>query len=120
MMEINRTYILAAALVWLFVCATVGYYKGLMIEVYSIVKVVLSVIALIFIAKNISILRNGFTFGAAFVIINVLLGMLGKVLNIVDHLPILKSLNRVGGTLIGFMKGLLVLGLLYLCFSKIQ
>jgi len=57
-----------------------------------------------------------------FVIVNRLVGLifhiLNKVFNIISLIPFLKSINRIGGAILGFIEGILVCGAILLVLSK--
>lgn len=55
---------------------------------------------------------NAGAFVAVFLIVNVLLTILARVLNIISRLPVLNSLNRTAGALAGLLQGLVIVWVL--------
>lgn len=113
MIEISKHIIIAAALIWLFICSLQGYYKGFLREVYSVVQIVIALACLWALARRVSIFTGGIQTFSGFLVIMFVLRWIGKLLDIVNHIPILGGMNRTLGVLLGFVKGLLVLGLVY-------
>lgn len=113
MIEISRHTILAASLIWLFVCSLRGYYKGFLREVYAVVQIVIALVCLWALARHVAIFSGGISTFGGFLVILFVLRWIGKLLDIVNHIPVLGGMNRTLGVLLGFVKGLLVLGLLY-------
>lgn len=113
MIEISKHIIIAAALIWLFICSLQGYYKGFLREVYSVVQIVIALACLWALARRVSIFIGGIQTFSGFLVIMFVLRWIGKLLDIVNHIPILGGMNRTLGVLLGFVKGLLVLGLVY-------
>ena len=104
---------MVAALIWLLVCALWGYYKGFLREVYSIAQIVIALICLWALARHVTIFTGGIPTFGGFLAIMFVLRWIGRLLDIVNHIPILGGVNRTLGVLLGFVKGLLVLGLVY-------
>ena len=113
MIEISKHTILAASLIWLFVCSLRGYYKGFLREAYAVAQMVIALVCLWAVARHTAILTGGIPTFGGFLVILFVLRWIGRLLDIVNHIPILGGMNRTLGVLLGFAKGLLVLGLLY-------
>ena len=113
MIEISRHTILGAALIWLFICSLRGYYKGFLREAYTVAQIVIALICLWALSRRVSIFTGGISTFGGFLVIMFVLRWIGKLLDIVNHIPILGGMNRTLGVLLGFVKGLLVLGLVY-------
>lgn len=113
MIEINKDIIIVVALIWLFVCSLRGYYKGFLREAYTVAEIVLALICLVAMARHITIIDGGVSSFGGFLVIWFVLRWIGKMLDLVNHIPILGGMNRTLGVLLGFFKGLLVLGLVY-------
>ena len=104
---------MAAALIWLLACALWGYYKGFLREIYSIALIVIALVCLWALARRVTIFIGGIPTFGGFLVIMFVLRWIGRLLDIVNHIPILGGVNRTLGVLLGFVKGLLVLGLVY-------
>lgn len=113
MIQINEHVVLAAALIWLCVCALAGYYKGFLREAYTVAEIILALVCLYAMSKRVAIFAGGIPTLGGFLAILFILHWIGKFLNLVNHIPVLGGLNRTLGVLIGFAKGLLVIGLVY-------
>ncbi len=114
MIEISKNVLLIGAAVWLFACALRGYYIGLLRELYAIVQIALALACLWASMKHIALFQGGGipAFGG-FLVIMFVLRWIGRLFDIVNHIPILGGMNRTLGVLIGFFKGLVILGLVY-------
>ena len=113
MIEISKQTVMAAALIWLLACALWGYYKGFLREIYSVAQIVIALVCLWALARRVTIFTGGISTFGGFLVIMFVLRWIGKLLDIVNHIPILGGVNRTLGVLLGFVKGLLVLGLVY-------
>ena len=113
MIEISKNTILVAALIWLFACSLRGYYKGFLREAYTVAEIVVALVCLWALARRVTIFTGGIPTFGGFLVILFILRWIGRLLDIVNHIPILGGMNRTLGVLLGFFKGLLVLGLVY-------
>lgn len=113
MIEVSKNMIIVAALIWLFVCSLRGYYKGFLREAYTVAEIVLTLVCLWALASRVTIFTGGIPTFGGFLVILFVLRWIGKLLDIVNHIPILGGMNRTLGVLLGLFKGLLVLGLVY-------
>lgn len=113
MIEIGKHTIIIAALIWLLICSLWGYYKGFLREAYTVAEIVLALVCLWALAKHVSIFAGGIPTFGGFLVILFVLRWVGRLLDIVNHIPILGGMNRTLGVLLGFFKGLLVIGLMY-------
>lgn len=113
MIEISKHTVLIATLIWLFICSLWGYYKGFLREAYTVAEIVLALVCLWALARHVSIFAGGIPTFGAFLVILFVLRWVGRLLDIVNHIPILGGMNRTLGVLLGFLKGLLVVGLMY-------
>ena len=113
MIEISKNVILIGALVWLFACALRGYYIGCLRELYTIAEIILALVCLWAAIQHVTVFQGGIPTFGGFLVIMFVLRWTGRLLGIVNHIPILGGMNRTLGVLIGFFKGLVVLGLVY-------
>lgn len=104
---------MGAAFIWLLVCSLRGYYKGFLREAYTVAEIVLALICLLAMTRRITIFVDGVSNFGGFLVIWFVLRWIGKILDVVNHIPILGGMNRTLGVLLGFFKGLFVLGLVY-------
>lgn len=54
-------------------------------------------------------LVKGIGFALSFVLVSILIHTAANILNIVDHIPLLRQVNRIAGMLVGGFKGILVI-----------
>ena len=101
------------AIIWLFACSLRGYYKGFLREAYTVAQIVVALACIWTLARQVSIFTGGISTFGGFLVILFVLRWIGKLLDLVNHIPILGGVNRTLGVLLGFLKGLLVLGLVY-------
>ena len=113
MIEISKNIIIAATCIWLFVCSLRGYYKGFLREAYTVAQIVIALVCLWALSRHVAIFTGGISTFGGFLVILFVLRWIGKLLDLVNHIPILGGMNRTLGVLLGFVKGLLVLGLVY-------
>ena len=113
MIEISKNVILIGALVWLFACALRGYYIGCLRELYTVAEIILALVCLWAAIQRVAVFQGGIPTFGGFLVIMFVLRWTGRLLGIVNHIPILGGMNRTLGVLIGFFKGLVVLGLVY-------
>lgn len=113
MIQINEHALIAVALVWLLVCALRGYYKGFLREAYTVAEIILALVCLWAMSRRMSIFVGGIPTLGGFLAILFVLHWIGKLLDIINHIPILGGMNRTLGVIIGLAKGLFVLGLVY-------
>lgn len=113
MMEISKHAVLAGALIWLLACSLRGYYKGFLREAYTVAEIVVALVFLMAMARRVTLFTGGIPNFGGFLVILFVLRWIGRMLDVVNHIPLLGGINRTLGVLLGFLKGLLILGLLY-------
>lgn len=108
-----------AALVLLLACIVQGACQGLLLKLYSLVKVVLllvgtaaATLVLLLVLPEGFAGREAIAFVAGLVLVGVILGGIEHALKIVDHIPVVKTLNKIGGAALGAVLGILLLWLL--------
>ena len=119
MTSINQDTVLYIAAGILLVFAIVGYKKGFLQELYSIASIIVSIILSVVMIKNMTNFSSGQAYLATFLVIMFLIRWGGKLLNIVDHIPIIGGLNKMFGAILGLAKGLLILFVVYKCIGNI-
>lgn len=113
MIEISKNAFIITTLIWLFVCSLRGYYKGFLREIYTVAEIVVALVCLWAMARHVVILTGGIPSLGGFLVILFVLRMISRLFDVVNHIPILGGVNRTLGVLLGFCKGLLVIGLIY-------
>lgn len=124
-MEARIAELIAFAIVALSVIQ--GAYKGLVLKVYSLVRLILLlVVTLVLTPLILTVLpqgiaaREGIAFAAALVITAIALHILAHVLKIVDHIPVVSTINRLGGAVLGLAAGVLLVWLILLLVGALQ
>ena len=113
MIEISKNIMIAATCIWLFACSLQGYYKGFLREAYTVAQIMIALVCLWALSHHVSVFTEGIPTFGGFLVILFVLRLIGRLLDIVNHIPVLGGMNRTLGVLLGFVKGLLVLGLVY-------
>jgi len=115
------------ALLLLFGCAVDGYTKGLVMKVYSLVHFVLMLVVTIVLVPIILPLippglegRGGIAFVIALVVSALGLGIVAAALKIVERIPVVNEVNKLGGAILGTVLGLMVLWILLLIVGSFQ
>lgn len=113
MIEISKNVVLTVVLIWLLACSLRGYYRGFLREAYTVAEIVVALVLLVAMARHVTIFTGGIPNFGGFLVILFVLRWIGRMLDVVNHIPLLSGVNRTLGVLLGFLKGLLVLGLMY-------
>lgn len=108
-----------AALVLLLACMVQGACQGLLLKLYSLIRVVLllvgtavaTLVLLLILPENLSG-REAIAFVVSLVVVGIALGGIAHALKIVDHIPVVKTLNKIGGAALGVVLGVFLLWLL--------
>lgn len=103
------------ALFIIVICALQGAYRGLVLKVYSLVRIVLLLVVTLILCPLLFTIfpsglqaREGIAFLTALIITGIALHILEKVLKIIDHIPVVNTINKLGGAILGFVIGLLL------------
>ena len=104
-----------------------GWQQGLLMKVYHIVRFILRLIlSLILLPLILPALpesvtaRQGVAFRAAWIIASIVIGMIAKLLHVVEKLPVVSTLNKAGGAVLGLVLGVAVLWILLLLIGAFQ
>ena len=96
------------------ICAADGWRRGLLLKAFGLVRFIVMIVLTVVLTPvtyQILKLRPGIREGMAvllsLVLAAVLLFVLSKVLRIVDHIPVLKTINHLGGAVLGLIFGVL-------------
>lgn len=112
----------------LIVCCVIGgTYRGLVLEAYGLAKGVLMLLGVILfspVIQNFLPVQGKMAPALAgiltMVFMGALLGSVGKILKIVDHIPVINKLNKLGGAFFGGMKGILIAGVILWLLEMLQ
>lgn len=114
-MEVITLEVAAVGIV--IISAIAGACRGFVKTVYQLVKLIIAIALSIALAPIIAALipksvtfRAGIAVVLIFVVVSIILSLIGSLLSIVDHIPLVKHINRLLGGIFGF-----VLGLVFVC-----
>ncbi len=113
MIEISKNVLILGVAIWLLICSLRGYYAGLLRELYDVAQLLLALLALWFVIGHLFSLDGGIPTFSGFLVSFFIVRWIGKLLGIVNHIPILGGFNRTLGVLLGFFKGVAMLALVY-------
>lgn len=104
-----------------------GASRGLVLKIYSLVRIILLLAATILLVPLLLPLfpsdlqaREGIALLAALVITGITLHILERVLKIIDHIPVVNTVNKLGGALLGLAIGLLLVWTALLIVGALQ
>ncbi len=104
-----------------------GASRGLVLKIYSLVRIILLLAATILLVPLLLPLfpsdlqaREGIALLAALVITGITLHILERVLKIIDHIPVVNTVNKLGGALLGLAIGLLLVWTALLIIGALQ
>lgn len=107
------------ALAIVLACAFDGMHRGFVKQVFSLVRVVVRialaiglVVAFFYFFKDDLGLSKGVVFIIALVLSSIMVYVIERLLGIVNKIPLIKTVNKIGGLLLGLLLGLLVVWLL--------
>ena len=104
------------ALVLLLLCVLDGIHKGLVMKVFSLVRIVV-ILALTVIlvplllpmmAKD-NVAGSGIAYLAALIVALIVVQLIAHVLNLIDRIPVVKTVNRLGGAILGACIGIVLI-----------
>ena len=115
----------AVAALVIILCAVDGWNRGLLLKLFGFLRfllmIALTVVLTPVIYRFVQLepgIREGASVLIALVLSVVLLAVLSKVLKIVDKIPVLKQINRVGGALVGLVFGVVAVWVILLLLSS--
>lgn len=104
-----------------------GASRGLVLKIYSLVRIILLLAATILLVPLLLPLfpsdlqaREGIALLAALAIAAITLHILARVLKIIDHIPVVNTVNKLGGALLGLAIGLLLVWTALLVIGTLQ
>lgn len=96
-------------------CILIGSNRGLIVSLYNMVKNIIITAATIGIAPVVAkrmpeslVAREGIGYVVALFICLIVFNIIGRVIKVVDDLPIVDSLNKMGGAIFGLILGFFV------------
>lgn len=104
-----------------------GAARGLLLTLYSLVKIILMIALAVVIypvAKVVIPINSGWEAGAAaliaLLIAVVALGLVARLLRLVDKIPVIHGLNKLGGAVLGGVLGavVVIVALIVICMSR--
>lgn len=104
------------ALVILLLCVLDGLHRGLVMQVFSLVRIVLILVLTVVLVPLIlpmiteeNAARNGIAYIAALVVALVAVSVVAHLLRIVERIPVVKTVNRLGGGILGACIGIVLI-----------
>lgn len=104
-----------------------GAVRGLVLKVYSMVRFVLVLILAIILVPLIVrmipstvAVKEGVALAVAFVIAGIVVSIVAGLLKIIDHIPVVSTLNKIGGALIGGAMGVVFVWVVLLVIGAFQ
>lgn len=100
----------------LVLCIVEGAHKGFVMKLFSFLRLILILIITIFlvpvmqslVAKD-NVTQAGIAYVAAFLVAALVVHLVAKVLKIIDKIPVVKTVNHLGGAALGALVGIIVL-----------
>lgn len=116
-------------IIWIMCALINGYATGLIIKIAHLLSVIVSYVASYIVAgvvaKQVTLGVASHTvfsvsFIIAFIVINVFLHHLINVFKLVDHIPVVGTLNHIGGAVVGVVVAVVVIFMLCNVFFKVM
>lgn len=119
-------YMVMVIVAIMIVCVLLGYFKGLVGEIISIIALLLGILGMAILAVVVGNALDhefgGAIMAALFLLVYIVLVQLIKVIlkgiNFLTKLPIINGLNKSLGTLFGVLQGLIIIWVLFIVISK--
>jgi len=104
------------ALVLVLVCVLDGWHKGLLMKVFSLVRIVVILAGTVVLVPLMlpminedNIARSGIAYLAALIVALVVVSAVGHALKLVEHIPVVEQVNRLGGAVLGVCIGIILI-----------
>lgn len=111
----TRLLEIIALVLWL-LCVLNGLHRGLVMQVFSLVRMILILVLTVVFVPLImpmigqeNVARNGIAYIAALIVALVAVNLVAHILRIVEHIPVVKTVNRLGGGLLGACIGVVLI-----------
>lgn len=112
----NTRLVELIALVLLLLCVLDGIHKGLVMKVFSLIRIVVILVLTVVLVPVIlpvmnenNVAGSGIAYVAALVVALVAVQLIAHLLKLVDHIPVVKTVNRLGGAILGACIGILLI-----------
>ncbi len=96
-------------------CVVHGKNRGLLMEVYSLVKIILIIVGTFILSALILPYipdyipgRSGVSYSISVILATIIIAFLDHLLKLITKIPVLSTLDRVGGALIGIVIGIVL------------
>lgn len=123
----NTRLLEGIALVLVLLCVLDGAHKGLLMKVFSLVRIVIILVATVVLVPLIlpmiaedNIARSGIAYLAALVVALVAVSVIGHVLKLVERIPVVEQVNRLGGAVLGACIGIVLIWVALVVISAFQ
>jgi uncharacterized membrane protein required for colicin V production len=107
------------------ICTVDGWKRGLLLKLFGLIRLVAMIALTVLLTPLIYAVlplepgvKEGVAVLSALVLAVVLLTVISKILHIVDHIPVLRTINRLGGALVGLIFGVLSVWVALLIISS--
>lgn len=124
---INTRLLEGIALVLVLLCLLDGVHKGLLMKVFSFVRILIVLIATVVLVPLIlpmiaeeNIARSGIAYLAALVVALVAVSVIGHVLKLVERIPVVEQVNRLGGGILGACIGIVLIWVVLVVLGAFQ
>ena len=114
----------AIAALIVIICAADGWRRGLLLKAFGLVRFIVMIVFTIVLTPIIYHLlrlepglKEGVAVLSALVLSVVLVFVISKVLKVVDHIPVLKTVNHFGGAVLGLILGVIAVWVVLLILS---
>ena len=112
----NTRLVELIALVLLLLCVLDGIHKGLVLKVFSLIRIVVILVLTVVLVPVIlpvmnenNVAGSGIAYVAALVVALVAVQLIAHLLKLVDHIPVVKTVNRLGGAVLGICIGVVLI-----------
>ena len=107
------------------ICTVDGWKRGLLLKLFGLIRLVAMIALTVVLTPLIYTVlplepgvKEGVAVLSALILAVVLLTVISKILHIVDHIPVLRTINRLGGALVGLIFGVLSVWVALLIISS--
>lgn len=116
-----------AALFIILLCIAQGWYRGLLMKVYSLIRFILLLVAAVILVPVLLPMfpsnltgKEGIAFVIALLVAGILLHYLEKVLKLVEKIPVVSTVNKLGGAVLGGIFGIVLVWLFLFLAGSFQ
>ena len=107
------------------ICTVDGWKRGLLLKLFGLIRLVAMIALTVVLTPLIYTVlplepgvKEGVAVLSALILAVVLLTVISKILHIVDHIPVLRTIDRLGGALVGLIFGVLSVWVALLIISS--